>query len=159
MGSLDIDFIRKQYPGKSDSEAAKSLAEKHGYLAVVGYKRSSSDDGFSNFGTCSNESEIRGYLTSPYCHGTKVLFDARSSVFHLSAEHVLKGKCASCGRPSTRESLQMGAGNDFYFCPKCGKLFCDNCYPRLPLTASPGYGTCSSCRVEVKRTLPSFFIS
>ena len=28
MGSLDIEYIREQYAGKSDSEAARLLAEK-----------------------------------------------------------------------------------------------------------------------------------
>jgi hypothetical protein len=159
MGSHDITSIRRDYPGKSDHETARAFGVKHGYIAVVRYKNSAASDDFTNIGTCATESEIRGYLTSPYCHGVEILFDGRSAVFHLNANHVLKGNCAECGRRSTPESLQIGAGNDFYFCPKCGLLFCGDCYAHLPLTSSPGYGMCTKCKVQVKRTLPSFFVT
>lgn len=159
MGSLDIQSARSDYPGKSDQEVARAMAEKWGYIAVVRYKNSPGSSDFTNFGTCMTEAEIRGYLTSPYCHAAEVIFDGRSTLFPMSAAHVLNGRCWTCERNATRESLQLGAGNDFYFCPKCGLLFCDRCYSQLPLTSSPGYGTCIRCRVQVKRTLPSFFVS
>jgi hypothetical protein len=158
MGSRDMESFRSDYPGKSDAEAAKALAEKYGYIAVVGYKRSTTDLDFSNIGTCTTEAEIRGYLTSPYCKGVEIIYDGRAALFPLNADHVLKGRCEMCGRASTRETLQMGTGNDFYFCPKCGLLFCDSCYCRLPLTNDPGYGMCPKCRVQVKRAIPSFFV-
>jgi hypothetical protein len=157
MGSFDIDAIRSDFPGKSDAEAAKSLAEKYGYIAVVRYKNSSNTSDFTNIGTCKTQAEIRGYLTSPYCHDAEIVYDARSSLFQMDAGYVLKSRCATCSKSASSESLRLGAGNDFYFCPKCGLLFCDDCYGRLPLTSSPGYGMCERCKVQVKRTLPSFF--
>ena len=159
MGSHDIASIRDDYPGKSDIEAARAFAEKYGYIAIVRYKNSENSRDFTNLGTCTTEAEIRGYLTSPYCHETEIIYDGRSAVFNLNADHVLKGNCAECRRRPTRESLQIGAGNDFYFCPKCGLLFCDSCYGRLPLTSSPGYGMCPKCKVQVKRAIPSFFVT
>jgi hypothetical protein len=159
MGSQDIDAIRSNYPGKSDPEIAKALAEKYGHIAIVRYKNSASSSDFTNIGTCRSEAEIRGYLTSPYCHAAEIIYDARAALFPLNAAHVLKGHCEACRKSTTRESLRLGAGNDFYSCPKCGLLFCDGCYGRLPLTSSPGYGMCPKCKVQVKRTLPSFFVN
>lgn len=158
MGSQDISVIRKDYPGKSDQEIASTLAEKYSYIAVVRYKNSRSLTDFSNIGTCSTEADILGYLTSPYCHDAELLYDARSALFPINSAYVLDGHCATCFKVTTRESLQLAAGNDFYFCPKCGLLFCDRCYVQLPLTSSPGYGMCPTCKVQVKRTLPSFLL-
>ena len=158
MASIEIESARKDYPGGSDQEIAKALAAKHDYMAVVRYKNSPGISEFTNFGLCKTEAEIRGYMSSPYCHAAEVIYDGRSSLFPLNASHVLNGHCELCSKHATRESLQLGAGNDFYFCPKCGLLFCETCYVRLPLTSSPGYGMCPKCRVQVKRTLPSFFV-
>lgn len=158
MGSLNIESMRQDYPGKSDTEAAREFAQKHGYIAIIRYKSRGASD-FTDIGTCAMESEIRGYLTSPYCSNAQVIYDGRSALFPLNADHVLTGHCELCGKCSTRETLQMGSGNDFYFCPKCGLLFCDSCYTRLPLTTSPGYGMCPKCKVQVKRAIPSFFIA
>jgi hypothetical protein len=158
MASINIASTREKYPGKNDQDIAKALAEKSDYIGVVRYKNSPASRDFTNFGLCRTEAEIRGYLTSPYCNDVELIYDGRAALFPLDAEHVLKGSCKTCGRLASAASLQLGAGNDFYFCPKCGLLFCDTCYPRLPLTASPGYGTCIVCRVQVKRALPSFFV-
>jgi hypothetical protein len=159
MGSFELDPIRKEYPGKSDQEIASILAQKYAYIAVVRYKNAHARSDFSNIGTCTTEADIRGYMTSPYCHETELIYDARSALFKINAAYVLDGHCATCFRVTTRESLQLAAGNDFYFCPKCGLLFCDRCYSQLPLTSSPGYGMCPECNVQVKRTLPSFFVN
>ena len=159
MSSIDIKSVRSDFPGMPDGEAAKALAEKYNYIAVVRYKRSPDGAEFTNFGTCTTEAEMRGYLTSPYCHDAEVIYDARSALFPLNAEHVLQGHCEMCGKRTTPETLQMGAGNDFYFCRKCGLLFCEGCYVRLPLTGSPGYGLCPTCRIQVKRAIPSFFVT
>jgi hypothetical protein len=159
MASIRISSTREEYPGKNDSEIAAALAEKSGYLAVVRYKSSAVGDNFTDFGLCRTEAEIRGYMTSPYCHDVEVLYDSRATLFPLNSEHVLNGSCKNCGRHATSASLQLGAGNDFYFCPKCGLLYCEDCYPKLPLTASPGYATCAVCRIQIKRTLPDFFLS
>ena len=159
MSSQNIESIRSDYPGKSDTEATKAFAEEYGYIAIVRYKNSTTASDFTNIGTCKTEAEIRGYLTSPYCHAAEVIYDGRSTLFPLNADHVLKGHCEMCGKYSTSDTLQMGMGNDFYFCPKCGLLFCDSCYIRLPLTSSPGYGMCPKCKVQVKRAIPSFFVA
>jgi hypothetical protein len=159
MASRNIKSIRDSHPGKADTEAAKAFAEESGYLAIVRYKNSKTSSDFTDIGACNTEAEIRGYLSSPYCHNAEIIYDRRSSVFQLNAEHILKGTCEKCGARATDETLQIGAGNDFYFCPKCGLLFCDSCYARLPVTSSPGYGTCPKCEVQVKRAIPSFFVT
>jgi hypothetical protein len=159
MGSLDIQSVRSDFPGKSDAEAAKAMAAKYGYMAIVRYKNSGSASDFTNFGTCTTENEISGYLTSPNCHAAEVVYDGRSAIFPLNANHILKGRCEECGKRSTRQTLKMGSGNDFYFCPKCGLLFCAECYTHLPLTSSPGFGMCPECSVQVKRAIPSFFVT
>jgi hypothetical protein len=155
MGSLSID--REANPGKSDAEIAKAIATKYGYIAVVRYKNSSTAHEFTNFGTCQTEDEIRGYLSSPYCHAAEVVYDGRSTALRVTEELILKGQCELCGKRTTQESLQLMAGNDFYICPKCGLMCCDGCYISLPLTSSPGYGTCPQCRVEVQRAIPGFY--
>lgn len=159
MASLEIETMRKDFPGKSDAEAAKAFAEKFSYIAIVRYKRSPTAADYTNVGVCRTEEEIRAYLNSPYCQDAEVIFDGRSALFPLNAKHVLNGHCEMCGKRSDRTTLQMGSGNDFYFCPKCGLLFCDGCYVGLPLTSDPGYGMCPKCKVEVKRAIPSFFVS
>jgi len=155
MSSISID--RETHSGKSDAEIAEAIAAEYGYIAIVRYKNSANVNEFTNFGTCRTEEEIRGYLSSPYCHDAEVVYDGRSSALHVTEERILKGSCELCHKRTTRQSLQLMAGNDFYICPKCGLMFCDSCYVRLPLTASPGYGTCTICRVEVQRALPGFY--
>jgi len=159
MGSRAIDELRSERAGASDRDAARALAEKYGYMAIVRYKNSSSASDFTNIGTCTTESEIRGYLTSPYCHAAEIIYDRRVSMFKFGVANVLNGACERCGKKSTRETLQMGAGNDFYFCPQCGLMSCDACYPYLPLTTSPGYGKCPKCDTPVKRAIPSNFVT
>ena len=155
MGSQRID--REAQPGKSDAEIAAAIATKYGYIAVVRYKNSPTAGEFTNFGTCQTEDEIRGYLSSPNCHDAEIVYDGRSTALRVTEELILKGSCELCDKRASRASLQLMAGNDFYICPKCGLMCCDGCYVRLPLTSSPGYGTCPKCRVEVQRALPGFF--
>jgi hypothetical protein len=156
MGSLSIQSMREDSPGKSDSEAAKAFAQKHGYIAIVRYKARGASD-FTNIGTCTMESEIRGYLTSPYCNDAEIIYDGRASALRITAELILGGHCELCGKKATSESLTLMAGNDFYICPKCGLMACNGCYARLPLTSSPGYGMCPKCRVQVQRAIPGFY--
>lgn len=157
MGSLNIQSIRDEHPGKSDADAAKAYAQKWGFIAIVRYKNSSSASDFTNIGTCKMEDEIRGYLTSPYCHSAEVIYDGRSTALRITDDLILRGRCELCGKRATRESLTLMAGNDFYICPKCGLMCCDGCYVRLPLTASPGYGMCPKCRVQVQRAIAGFY--
>jgi hypothetical protein len=81
----------------------------------------------------------------------------RGTALRITEDLILRGHCELCGKQATRESLQLMAGNDFYICPKCGLMFCNNCYFRLPLTSSPGYGMCPKCRVQVQRTIPGLY--
>lgn len=155
MSSISIN--RDQYPGKSDEEIAEAIAKKYGYIVIVRYKNSAGSPEFTNFGTCQTEDEIHGYLTSPYCHDVEVIYDGRTTALRVTEEIILKGHCELCGKHTSQESLQLMAGNDFYICPKCGLMYCDGCYTRLPLTSSPGYGTCPQCRVEVQRALAGFY--
>lgn len=157
MGSLNIQFMRDEYPGKSDPEAAKAFAQKNGYIAIVRYKHSRTSTAFTDIGTCQTEEHIRGYLNSPYCHDAEVIYDGRATALRVTEELILRGHCELCGKRATRESLHLMAGNDFYICPECGLMFCDGCYVRLPLTSSPGYGMCPKCRIQVQRAIPGFY--
>jgi hypothetical protein len=156
MSSLNIQTMRDEYPGKSDTEAARAYAQKHGFIAIVRYKSRGASD-FTDIGICTMESEIRGYLTSPYCSNAEVIYDGRSTALRITDDLIIRGHCELCGKRATRESLTLMAGNDFYICPKCGLMFCDGCYVRLPLTSSPGYGMCPKCRVQVQRAIPGFY--
>jgi hypothetical protein len=156
MSSLNIQTMRDEYPGKTDAEAAQAYAQKHGCIAIVRYKSRGASD-FTNIGTCTMESEIHGYLTSPYCNDAEVIYDGRSTALRITDDSIISGHCELCGKRATRESLTLMAGNDFYICPKCGLMFCDECYVRLPLTSSPGYGMCPKCRVQVQRAIPGFY--
>lgn len=156
MGSLSIESMRNDYPEKSDAEAAREFAQKYGYIAIVRYKSRGAAD-YTNIGTCNMEAEIQGYLNSPYCTDPEIIYDGRSRAIHVTEESILKGFCALCGKRTTKESVTLMAGNDFYICPKCGLMVCDGCYVRLPLTASPGYGMCPECRVQVIRALPGLY--
>jgi hypothetical protein len=157
MGSLSIQTMREQYPGKSDTEAAKAFAMKNGYIVIFRYKNSTSALDFTNIGTCKMEEEIRGYQSSSYCLNAEIIYDGRATALRITSDLILKGHCEFCGKKTTRQSLQLLAGNDFYICPKCGLMFCDQCYLRLPLTSSPGYGMCPNCRVKVQRAIPGFY--
>jgi hypothetical protein len=157
MGSLNIQTMRNECPGQPDAEAAKAFARKNGYIAVVRYKNNSNAADFTNIGVCKMEAEIRGYLTSPYCHEAEVIYDGRGAALRITGDLILGGHCELCGKRATQESFRVMAGNDFYICPRCGLMFCDRCYVRLPLTGSPGYGMCPKCRVQVQRAIPGFY--
>ncbi len=157
MGSLSLDGLRESHPGCSDEEIARTLAESNGYVAVVRYS-SSPGAAPNNLATCSGDDQVEGYFASPYCHDVEILYDARATVIRITADTILSGSCRSCARKTDSNTLVLGAGNDFYFCPRCGLLFCSDCYVRLPLTdGTSGYGTCPDCRVEVKRALPDTY--
>lgn len=159
MSSLSIKTMREQYPGKSDVDAAKEYAKKHGFIAIVRYKNSASAADFTNIGTCIMEAEIHGYLNSPspFLREVEIIYDGRSTALNITDDLILRGHCESCGKQATQKSLQLMAGNDFYICPKCGLMYCDRCYLNLPLTHSPGYGMCPNCKVQVQRAIPGYF--
>jgi hypothetical protein len=157
MGSFNIETMRSQLPGKSDAEAAKAFAKKHGYIAIVRYKNSSAASDFTNIGTCKMEEEVYGYLRSSSCAACELIYDGRATALRITEKTILAGKCQSCGKGTTKESLQRMGGNDFYICPRCAAMFCDRCYGWLPLTSSPGYGMCPTCRVQVQRAIIGFY--
>lgn len=157
MGSLDIQIMRNDYPGKSDYEAAEAFAQKHGYIAIIRYKSSSSSIDFTNIGTCQTENDIYGYLNSQYCCNAEVIYDGRATAIRITEADILRGCCDLCGRQTTKESLHLMCGNDFYICPSCCLMFCNDCYSRLPLTSSPGYGMCPKCHIAVQRAIIGFY--
>ena len=148
--------MREECPANSDGGAAKVFAQKHGCIAIVRYKSRGSAE-FTSIGTCTTESEIHGYMTSPYCNDAEIIYDGRSKALRVTEELILGGSCESCGKHATRESLTLMAGNDFYISPKCALMACDECYVRLPLTSSPGFGMCPNCKVQVQRAIPGFY--
>jgi len=84
MGSLDIN--RYEHPGKSDAEIAEYMAKKSGYIAVVRYKKFRNSPEFTNFGTCQIMEELHGYLGSPFCHDTEIIYDGRSTALRINTE-------------------------------------------------------------------------
>lgn len=158
MSSIGIEYLREKYAGKTDPEIAEEMAKNEGYVVIVRYKSSSTASDYSNFGTCHMEEEVHGYLNSPYCHDVEIIYDARKKVLRVTPEIIMAASCELCSKATTQESLVLMGGNDFYFCPKCAKMFCDRCYVRLPLTdPSGGYGMCPECMVEVQRAYPGAY--
>jgi hypothetical protein len=72
MGSLNIDFLRKRFLGKTDKEVAAALAAEDGYYVIVQYKSSAGGD-YNNFGCCMTDEEVAGYFNSPYCHAVEIV--------------------------------------------------------------------------------------
>ena len=158
MSSLRIDAQRARYPGMSDAEIAMTLAQEYGYIVVVRYKNSPQADDFTDFGTCQSEEKVHEYFRSSYCHDVEIVYDGRVGALRITAELILAGRCETCGKATTNESLTSMAGNDFYICPKCAAMFCDTCYTRLPISGGrSGYGMCPRCRVEVQRAIADFY--
>jgi len=77
MGSFNIEQMRKEYPGKSDAEAAKAFAEHEGAIAIVRYKNDASESDFTDIATCRTAEDIKRYFASPYCHQTEIIYDGR----------------------------------------------------------------------------------
>ncbi|MBT7206124.1 MAG: hypothetical protein HN868_02105 [Gammaproteobacteria bacterium] len=158
MSSINID--RAANPDKSDAEIAEVIAKKYGFILVVRYKNLTRPSEFSNFGLCETEEELQAYLSSPGCNHTEIIYDGRGTALHVIEELILKGgHCELCDKPTSLASLQLGYGNDFYICPQCGLMSCEECYVNLPLlTASHGYGLCPTCHVKVQLALPRFYM-
>lgn len=154
MGSIGLNYLRSENPGLSDQQIAAKLADEHGYILVLRYK-SSPDGDYNNLATCQTDEEAAASTNSPYCHDVEVLVDRRAQSLRITADLILMGSCQRCGRETTEASLTLMAGNDFYCCPQCATMFCENCYPHLPLTdGHQGYGMCPQCNQQVIRALP-----
>jgi ankyrin repeat protein len=87
----------------------------------------------------------------------EVAFDGSLSSSIITEELILNAKCKRCSKAATKQTLTLYAGNDFYVCPECGVLFCDQCILTLPLTGLPGYAKCPTCDVQLKRPVPGAF--
>lgn len=157
MGSISIQTVRELYPGRSDIEIAAKIAEEEGYIVVLRYRSRGARD-YTDFATCTLSEEVKGYFSSPYCNDVEILYDIRSQALEITSALLLQSKCKICGRPSTQQSLIIGSGNDFYFCPICTNMFCHHCLPNLPLTKYPyGYAKCPDCDVQLQRAFPGAF--
>ncbi len=154
MGSISIETLRRQYSGKSDTEIAAQVAEENGYIVVLRYKSRSAPD-YTDFATCMVAEEVKGYFNSPYCHDVEILYNIRSRALEITPTLLLQSKCRLCSRSATQQSLIIGGGNDFYFCPICATMFCQGCSLHLPLTGYPyGYAKCPYCDVQLQRAFP-----
>lgn len=154
MGSLSISYLKESFPGKTDKEIAAALAEKEGYITVLRYKSLGAND-FTDFAVCTLGEEVTGYFNSPNCQAVEILYDIRSQALTITPELLLRSKCKSCGRQADNNSLVIGKGNDFLFCPVCGAMYCQSCSTQLPLTNYPyGYAKCPECDVQLQRAFP-----
>lgn len=121
MGSLGLYNLRKEYPGKSDEEIARLLADKYGYVAVVRYKNSPDSSDFTNLGCCGTQDKLDGYFSSPYCHNTEIVYDGRQQSLFITEALVRQAKCDLCQKPTTEASLTLLGGDDYYVC-SCGRF-------------------------------------
>ena len=103
------------------------------------------------------DEEVAGYFNSPFCHDVEIVYDGRAKAIRITPKLILGGKCERCAKATTKKSLILMGGNDFYICPKCGKMFCDDCIVYLPLTGSPGYAKCPYCDLVLKRAIPEMY--
>ncbi|MCP4396505.1 MAG: hypothetical protein GY801_04205 [bacterium] len=155
MSSCSVEYKRKEFPGKSDSEVAEATALKYGFVTIVRYKNSLDGD-YTDFGCCINDRDINNYLNSSYCHAPEIIYDARANSLYITEESLLASKCEICGAMPTSDALVFASPMNFYFCPQCALFFCPACYnSRLPLSEeTSGYGVCPGCKHEVQRALP-----
>ena len=73
MASISIDIVRSDYPGMSDEEAARAIAEENGYAVVVRYKHPSSSE-YTHFGLCRRPEDASGYLNNSNCKDPEVVY-------------------------------------------------------------------------------------
>lgn len=78
MASISISTAQKQYPGKTEKEAAAKIAEEGGYVIVVRYKLQP-DGPYTNFGLCSTYAEADNYLFNQNLHDVDVIYDRRNT--------------------------------------------------------------------------------
>ncbi len=155
MGSISFERLQKKYHGYSIKEIAKILADEDGYAVIVKYRSFGSQE-YDNLGCCIREDEVEEYKSS--CKDVKVVYDRRLESFFVNSDFILLGSCEICGQETTDESLNLHSGNDFYFCPNCGNMYCESCYRRLSLTIYPiGNGICEDCREPVQRAVINTF--
>jgi len=150
MAQISIRILRDAYPGKNDKEVVDFHAKSHGYHVMLKLQPGNIND--YDIGMCHTADEFKAYMAE--YRGAEILYDDRAASLRITEEMVLKAKCQECSKAATRQSLRLYAGNDFYVCPKCAAMYCNQCLRYLPLTGSPGYAKCPSCDVKLKRAIP-----
>ena len=154
MSSVSIENLKSEFPGKSESQAAAEYAQKWGFVAIVKYKNSANGD-YTDIGCCSSENHVNEYLESPSCHEPELIYDGRKKTMLIKNDSILSSKCSLCNNAPDSNSLVLGSGSEFFFCPNCGKFFCPDCYANeLPLTdGASGFGMCTTCNNEVQKAV------
>lgn len=78
MASINIETVRKQYPGMTDAQAASHIAEEGDFVIVVRYK-TESEGPYTNLGLCSTYAEADNYLFNEKLHDADVIYDRRNT--------------------------------------------------------------------------------
>ena len=76
MSSINISYLREEFPALSDSEAAAEYAKKWEIVMILQYKIHP-DGEYTNLGICKSKSEAENYFYSPNCHDVEVIYDGR----------------------------------------------------------------------------------
>jgi uncharacterized C2H2 Zn-finger protein len=157
MSTVDINTLSERFPNLPEKEAAQAYAKEKGYVLIFKYRRKGADQ-YSHYGLCRTFGEIESYYNSPDVEEIKILYDGRITKIFITADYILLNTCYLCKRKTTKETFVLRTGNDFYFCPKCGLMFCDSCCDYLPLTnVYYGYRICINCGTRLKRAYPGQF--
>lgn len=64
MSSINISYLREEFPALSDSEAAAEYAKKWEIVMILQYKIHP-DGEYTNLGICKSKSEDENYFTAP----------------------------------------------------------------------------------------------
>ena len=73
MATISIETLVSKYPGFSEKEAARKMAEEDNYAGVIKYMSIGSRK-FDKIGLCFSLGEIDSYIDSPNCHDVTVLY-------------------------------------------------------------------------------------
>ena len=155
MSSASIANLNREFSNKTESQAAAEYGQKWGYVAIVKYKNSV-NGGYTDIGCCLNDDQVNGYLTSPHCHEPELIYDGRDRRLLINKDTILSSKCSLCNDTPNSDSLVLGSGSEYSFCPNCAKFFCPDCYAnQMPLTnGTSGFGMCTTCDNEVQKAVP-----
>lgn len=85
---LRVDFLQEKYPGKSNTEIARILADEYGYIAVIQF------EGMGTYlACCHTVEELEEVLGSPYCKAKEVVYHVaplKDVLLSLQAQGILK---------------------------------------------------------------------
>lgn len=73
MPTMYLDNLRDKYPGKSDDEIARVIAQKYGYHVIVRFKHPSSSE-YDHFGCCKSSEQASGYLNNQNCKDPEIIY-------------------------------------------------------------------------------------